>query len=134
MIGRALAGAVALAALCAAVTVAVIAASLALFWALVPSLGEAGSAAIVAGLFALVVAVAVLIVVGTSGKHHSHHPQHEQHADFDIVGKVFEMAREKPLWAAGAAVAAGLLAIRNPALVATIVAAFMDKPGSKSGR
>ena len=29
-------------------------------------------------------------------------------------------------------VAAGLLAIRNPALVATIVAAFMDKP--KSGR
>ena len=134
MIGRALAGVVALAALCAAVTVAVIAASLALFWALVPSLGEAGSAAIVAGLFALVVAVAVLIVVGTSGKHHNHQPQHEQHADFDIVGKVFEMAREKPLWAAGAAVAAGLLAIRNPALVATIVAAFMDKPGSKSGR
>ena len=58
----------------------------------------------------------------------------EPHAEFDIIGKVFEMAREKPLWAAGAAVAAGLLAFRNPALVATIVAAFMDKPGSKSGR
>jgi hypothetical protein len=132
LIGRALAGVVALAALCAAVTVAVIAASLALFWALVPSLGEAGSAAIVAGLFALIVAVAVLIIVGTSGKSHHHQAHHEPHADFDIVGKVFEMAREKPLWAAGAAVAAGLLAIRNPALVATIVAAFMDRP--KSGR
>ena len=130
MIGRALAGVIALATLCAAVTVAVIAASLALFWALVPSLGEAGSAAIVAGLFALVVAVVLVIVVSNTGKHH-HQPHQEQHADFDIVGKVFEMAREKPLWAAGAAVAAGLLAIRNPALVATIVAAFMDKPGSK---
>ena len=107
-----------------------LAASLALFWALVPSLGEAGSAAIVAGLFALVVAVVLVIVVSNTGKHH-HQPHQEQHADFDIVGKVFEMAREKPLWAAGAAVAAGLLAIRNPALVATIVAAFMDKPGSK---
>ena len=135
MIGRALAGVVALAFLCAAVTVAVIAAALALFWTLVPNLGEAGAAAIVAGLFALVVAIAVVIVVLTTGKQHHHDTHHhEQHADFDIIGKVFEMAREKPLWAAGAAVAAGLLAIRNPALVATIVAAFMDRPGSKSGR
>ena len=80
-------------------------------------------------------AIAVVIVVLTTGKQHHHDTHHhEQHADFDIIGKVFEMAREKPLWAAGAAVAAGLLAIRNPALVATIVAAFMDRPGSKPGR
>jgi hypothetical protein len=137
LIGRALAGVIALAFLCAAVTVAVIAAALALFWALVPTLGEAGAAAIVAGLFALIVAIVVVVVVLTTGRsHHHHHGGHheEPHAEFDIIGKVFEMAREKPLWAAGAAVAAGLLAIRNPALVATIVAAFMDKPGSKSGR
>ena len=135
MIGRALAGVVALATLCAAVTVAVIAAALALFWALTPSVTEAGAAAIVAGLFALIVAIVIAVVVSNTGKSHHHDARHhEQHADFDIVGKVFEMAREKPLWAAGAAVAAGLLAIRNPALVATIVAAFMDKPGSRSGR
>lgn len=131
MIARALTGLTALAVLCAAVTVAVVAAALALFWALTPSLGDTVAAAIVAGLFALIVAVAVLAVVSTSGKnkhdkHGSHHD--EGHADFDIVGKAIEIAREKPLWAAGAAVAAGLLAIRNPALVATIVAAFM---GSK---
>ena len=33
--------------------------------------------------------------------------------------------------AVGAAVAAGILAIRNPALVATVVAAFMDRPKDK---
>jgi hypothetical protein len=75
------------------------------------------------------------VVLNTGrGHHHGGHPHEAPHAEFDIIGKIFEMAREKPLWAAGAAVAAGLLAIRNPALVATIVAAFMDKPGSKSGR
>ena len=130
MIGKALAGITALIALGAAATVAVVAAAFALYWVLVPSLTQAGAAAIVAGVFALIVAFGVLVAASKSGSH-SHHDSHAGHggdADFDLVGKIFEIAREKPLWAAGAAVAAGLLAFRNPALVATIVAAFMDRP------
>jgi hypothetical protein len=38
------------------------------------------------------------------------------------------MAKDRPLLSLGAALAAGLIAVRNPALVATIVAAFMDRP------
>lgn len=132
MIGKALAGLTALVALGAAATVAVVAAAFALYSVLVPSLTEAGAAAIVAGVFALVVAFGVLLAASkTGGSHHDHPPSHGGEADFDFVGKIFEIAREKPLWAAGAAVAAGLLAVRNPALVATIVAAFMDRPKSR---
>jgi hypothetical protein len=134
LIGKALAGITALIALGAAATVAVVAAAFALYWVLIPSLGQAGAAAIVAGVFALIVAFGVLVAASKSASH-GHHDSHAGHggdADFDLVGKIFEIAREKPLWAAGAAVAAGLLAFRNPALVATIVAAFMDRPTPRS--
>ena len=38
------------------------------------------------------------------------------------------VVRDRPLLAAGAAVAAGIYALRNPQLVAAVVRAFMDKP------
>lgn len=37
------------------------------------------------------------------------------------------VVRDRPLLSAGAAVAAGIYALRNPQLVAAVVRAFMDK-------
>lgn len=107
----------------------VLTAVLALFWVLEPLVGRAGAAAVLAGLLALVVAIAVLIVVSRTG-HHSHANQKAEtgHTDFAIVDRLIDMAKDRPFLSIGAALAAGLIAVRNPALVATIVAAFMDRP------
>ena len=38
-----------------------------------------------------------------------------------LMGRIMDTARERPFVAAAGAVAAGLLALRNPALVATVL-------------
>ena len=43
-----------------------------------------------------------------------------------LIDQVVEMARERPFVSAGAAVAAGLLAFANPALVTAVMRAFIN--------
>lgn len=130
IIGRTLAALTALFALAAATTIAVVAAAFAIYFALEPSIGRAGAAAILAGGFALLVSVAVLIVAsrGHHGHHEAHHHGGEGQPDFSFVERMIEVAKDKPILAAAAAVAAGLIVIRNPALVATIVTTLLQKP------
>jgi hypothetical protein len=126
IVGRTLAAVTAVVALATATTVAVVAAALALFFALEPTIGRAGAAAILAGGFALLVSVAVLIVASRG----QHPPKHDQQGqpDFSFVERMIEIAKDKPILAAAGAVAAGLIVIRNPALVATIVTTILQKP------
>ncbi|HYG25592.1 MAG TPA: hypothetical protein VD906_01670, partial [Caulobacteraceae bacterium] len=51
--------------------------------------------------------------------------QPEPADDPSLIAKAVELARQHPLLAVGAAVGAGIYAIRNPQLVAAVVTAFM---------
>jgi hypothetical protein len=129
IVGRTIAAVTAAVALATATTLCVVAAALALFWVLEPLVGRAGAAALLAGVLALIVAISVLVAVSKTGHHHPAHHAHEAaRPDFAIIDRIIEMAKDRPFLSIGAALAAGLIAIRNPALVATIVAAFMDRP------
>lgn len=105
--------------------VMVVAAALALYGVLKPYLGGPGAAAVdvlAAGL--LMLAVGLLLerrLLKAGGKGH-HHPEDEQ----DLLRKLVGMAQEKPMIAAGALIGAIFLAIRNPALTAVVVKAFLD--------
>lgn len=124
MLRGALVGIIALVALATATIICLIAAAFALFAALTPALGPAGAAAIVAVASLLFVMLAVILtLVATRPK--------QSDPDDGLIERLFDIARERPLIAVGAAIAAGVLAIRNPALIATIVAVFMEGRKSK---
>jgi len=130
MLQKTLTAIVGLVALATATVVAILAVAFALFAVLTPLVTTAGAAAIVAGVFALIVAI-VALVVASGSRHQRYDEDHGGSADFGLVERVFEMARERPLLSVGAAIAAGVIAIRNPALVATIAAAFIERPKHK---
>jgi hypothetical protein len=51
----------------------------------------------------------------------------------DFAARAMNLARERPIMAAGALVAASIIAMRNPALTALVVKSFLDSkkpPGS----
>ena len=129
MLQKTLTAIVGLVALVTATVVAIVAVAFALFAVLVPVVTPAGAAAVVAGVFALAVAAVALVVASGSNGHDKDH--HGGSADFGLVERLFDMARQRPLLSVGAAIAAGIIAIRNPALVATIAAAFIDRPKPK---
>jgi len=127
ILGRTLAAAIAFILLATAATSAVVAAAFAIFFAFNPLTGPAWAAAIVAAIFGLIVAIAGLLAVNRGGEHHDHDDGH----DFSFVERIIEMGKERPILSVGAGIAALMIAIRNPALVATIAAAFMDRPKDK---
>jgi hypothetical protein len=47
-----------------------------------------------------------------------------------MVDTILSLVRERPILASGAAVAAGLYALRNPQLIAAVLRAFVDKPSN----
>ena len=104
--------------------VAVGALAFALYAALAPGLGQAGAAAVVAVVFVVIILL-IALLAALAGK-----PKRRAD-DAGLMDRLMEIAREKPMLAVGAAIAAGILAIRNPAWVATVVAAFMDQPRNK---
>ncbi len=124
MLTKALAVIIAIVALATGTAVAVTALAFALYAALAPGLGEAGAAAMVAVVL-IVVILLIAVLAALAGK-----PRRRKDDD-GLIERIMEIARDKPMLAVGAAVAAGILAIRNPALVATVVAAFMDRPKDK---
>lgn len=98
--------------------VGVIAAAYGLFEACRGPLGAAGAAGLVAAaIFLLIAAAAGLIAL-------SRRPP-SRHAEPSLGAKALQLARDNPLLAAGAIVAAGVVIARNPRLVATAVSAFM---------
>jgi hypothetical protein len=118
------------AAIAAAAGVAVFAAAFALFAVLEPVTGQAGAAAIVAATAAFVVALAGLVAAARAKDSRRRQQDFAAHAAADpgLIAKLFELAKQRPFVAAGAAAAAGIFALKNPALVAAVIRAFFDAP------
>ncbi len=117
------------AAIAAAAAVGVFSAFFALFGFIQPYVGTPGAAAIISGVSALVVAIAGFAAarkVDGDRRARAAAPPPEA----SLIESIMGIVRERPLLAAGAAVAAGIYALRNPQLVAAVVRAFMDKPAA----
>lgn len=99
--------------------VGVVAAAYGLFEALRPLLGAAGAAGAVAGgVFLIFAVIALVIAAGTR-------PRRRAASEGSPTAKLVSLAREKPILAAAAIVAVGVVVARNPRLAATAVSAFM---------
>ncbi len=113
------------AAVAAAVATAVVAAAFALYALVREPLGPAGAAAVVAAAFAAIAAlIAAIVVIRAEAKRRNQPPEPT------LMERVGQLAREHPVMSAGGAIAAGLMALKNPALAATLVSAFLAKPVS----
>lgn len=123
MIDKALTAIAGAAALATAAAVGVVAGAFALFFGFSVLVGPALAAAIVAGAALLFVLVAVFMVRGRRSM--PVRRRDEPANDPSLVSKAVELARDHPLLAVGAAVGAGIYAMRNPQLVAAVVTAFM---------
>jgi hypothetical protein len=107
----------------ASAAVMVVAGAMALYGVLRPFVGGPGAAAIIvlaAGL--LMLAVGMLLERRLLNSTRKPTPEDEQ----DLLQKLMGMAQDKPLIAVGALIGAVFLAIRNPALTAVVVKAFLD--------
>jgi hypothetical protein len=117
--------------LATAAGVMVIAAGIAVFALFRPWLGPAGAAAAVALAAANAMAVIGLVLDRCILRSRQRRPEDEQ----DLLQKLIGLAQDKPIIAVGALIGAVFLAIRNPALTAVVVKAFLDpkpRPGKKA--
>lgn len=126
MMERTLMAVAAGAAIAAAAAAGVFSAFFALFAFIQPYVGTPGAAAIIAGCSALVVAAAGFLAARKAEGDRK--PGAAPVTDATLIDTIMTVARDHPLLSAGAAVAAGIYALRNPQLAAAVVRAFMDKP------
>ncbi len=127
MMERTLMALAAAAAIAAAAAVGVVSAFFALYALVEPQLGAPGAAAVVSASAAVLVAVAGYIAARkVDGDRRRNTAQSTP--DATLVDTILSLVRERPLLASGAAVAAGIYALRNPQLIAAVLRAFMDKP------
>jgi len=115
------------AAIAAAAAVGVVSAAFAVYAVLVPLVTPAGASAIVAAVAALIVAIAGLLAARkVEGHRNQHGPQGQPQANFDLTGKVIEIVKDRPLMSIGIGLAAGIFALKNPTLTASLAKAFLD--------
>jgi len=113
------------AALSAAVGVFVVALAFALYAVARDYVNPAGASAIVAGAAALLMLIGFLAALAKSGVA----KLRKREASF--ADKAKDFVRERPLTAAIGALAAGVIAVRNPALLATIALSFFEGRSTK---
>lgn len=115
------------AAIAAAAVVCVVALAFALYAALRDVIGPAWSSAAVAGA-ALVIAAILAFVLTRKA-----HPKPVRGDDQNLTSRLIELARERPLVAAGAMAAAVAVVVRNPRILTAIAtAAFASRNRPKS--
>jgi hypothetical protein len=93
----------------------------------------AASAAVVALVFAAVFGIGAAVMAGKArgGKAGGKTAKHLKNAHEEprtLLERAMDTARERPVVAAAGALAAGLLALRNPALVATVIGLINQPP------
>ena len=115
------------AAIAAAAAAGVFSAFFALFAFIQPHVGTAGAAAIISGCSALVIALAA-VVAARKAEGNRKASAAMPPPDASMVEMILGLVRDRPLLSAGAAVAAGIYALRNPQLAAAVFRAFMDRP------
>lgn len=122
--------AAAVAAVAAAAVIAVIAVALALFAAFRPMVGDAYGWAIVAAIFALVIALAGLFAA-QGGRSRPRRRSRREEADAQtITERLLDIASDRPLASLGAALAAaiamGVTLTRSPKSTGAIAKAFFE--------
>lgn len=132
MIGRLVSFCIALAAAAAAASVLVVSAAFAFYALLRTYVGPAGAAACVTLAAAVVVAALAVFMFGRS-KGPKAKPA-KPSAESGLVERLTAMVSDRPVVAAGAAVAAGLLAWRNPTLVSTLLRLADARPADRKSR
>lgn len=114
------------AALAAAAAVFVVALAYALYAALLPAWGPSLASAGVAGACVL-----LFLLGGLTALIAANPPRfRKKSAADDLTARLFELAREKPIVAAAAILAAGAVVLKNPKVTAALVGAFMASKGS----
>lgn len=112
------------AAIAAAAAVGVFAAAFALYAVVEAHLGAAGAAAVVAAVAALIVAIAGFMAARKADQRQA--PRNAAPDSFGFAEKVVEIVKDRPLLSIGAALAAGVFALKNPTLTAAVAKAFME--------
>lgn len=119
--------AAALAAVVTAVIVCVIAAAFAIYALAKVWLGPAGAAAVTAAVFA---AAAVVVALAATAQP-DRDPEAAPTDEATLVDQLICLARQKPLIAVGAAAALATVLFRKPALLTTLVSAFLAGQAAK---
>ena len=135
IIRKVIIGLIAAAMLAAAAGVLVVSAAFALYALLRGYVGGPGAAALTALAAAVLMAVIAFGVEALAKGSKKTKPGQPGAGDQDMLARLIGMAQDKPVIAAGALVGAIFLAIRNPALTAIVVKAFLDpkpRPGKKA--
>ncbi len=133
MIAKLVSFVIAVAAMAAATCVLVVSASFAVYALLRTYIGPSGAAACVTLAAAMLLGVLALVLFSkakgpkltTKGK--------TADAQGGLVERLTELVSDRPVVAASAAVAAGLLAWRNPTLVSTVLRVLEPRPERKRG-
>lgn len=103
--------------------VAVVALAFALYALAEPRLGRPGAAAVVALATAVPMMIGGLLMARAGRKKP---PIAAASSPMGLIEKAIGFLQEKPVMAAAAAVAAGILAIRDPTYLGAVLRAFMD--------
>jgi hypothetical protein len=96
-----------------------------------PFVGPAGASAIVAGSAALLIGL-IGVMLATAARPPKRRPGEPQ----GVVDRVMDFIKRKPVTALGGAIAAGILAIRNPTYLGAVIRAFIEgrEPPRRGGR
>lgn len=109
--------------------VVVIALAYALFALVRPYVGAAGGAAIVAGAAALLIGL-----IGLTFALLARRPKRRPHEPESVTERIVDFVKSKPITAVGGAIAAGILAIRNPGYLGSAIRAFIEGREAPRGR
>jgi len=104
--------------------VSLVAAALGLFVLLRSLWGEAIACAIVAGVFALVALVVAFVASRPAPA--AKRPVQAPPETSPILPSLMAALRDKPLVSAAVAAAAGIIAVRNPQIISSLIAAFLQ--------
>jgi hypothetical protein len=122
----------AIAAVTASAAIAVFALAFAFFALLRPYLGPPGAAAAVMAAFALAVILFGLLAANLAKPPKPRRRRKDEPAD--LADKIAGLAKDKPLTAAGAAAALGLVALGNPRLFGGFARSFLEGWEGRSSR
>ena len=131
MLERVLMAVAAASAIATAAAVSVVALAFAIYALLSTPLGAAGAAGAECAIFAVLVGIACLVAYGRAKKASRQGPAGDA---ISLADRLMDLVRDKPMASAGIAVAAGLMALRNPAVIAIIVRTILDALPAKGRR
>ena len=108
-----------------AVGVSVIALALSVHALLLPIMGEAGTAALIAAAFAILALLAAMVAVRRP------EPRQRLPEASPLIDLLLDLVRAKPLVSTAVATLVGLILSRNPELLATLIRTFTAAPSPK---